>query len=208
MSIDHSGGGAARQRRLAPWLLLLLCLPPLGRLLTGRGVLLSHDDYTSDLLHSQLPYRAFLGRWLRQGEFPSWFPDVYSGVPLAAQLESGAFYPPNALLYTFLSPFAALDASIVLHVLLGSGGTYLLARVLGAKPLPAALAGIAFGLSGFNVAHLKHRNMHESAAWLPWIFLAVEHRLAGKGRRFDVVLGLSVVSRWCIPGHVRWVMGL
>jgi hypothetical protein len=40
--------------RCAP-LLLFLTLPPLGRLLTGRGVLLAHDDWTSDLLHQQLP---------------------------------------------------------------------------------------------------------------------------------------------------------
>lgn len=158
--------------------LLALVLAPLVPLALQRVVVLQHDVVLSDLLHNQFPYRAFLGRWLREGVFPLWMPDVFSGVPFLAQIEAGALYPPNAVLFGLFEPFVALNLSILLAFAVAALGARHLARVFGAGELGAALAGLAFAWCGFQVAHVRHMSMHHAAALAPWILAALERGLA------------------------------
>ena len=82
-------------------LLLLAVLLPVLPLVLGRGFLVQHDLFASDLIHNQFPYRAFAGRCLRGGEFPLWLPGVFSGVPYFAQIEAAD--EVNRLIAEFLA---------------------------------------------------------------------------------------------------------
>lgn len=151
-------------------------------------MVLQHDLFLSDLLHSHLPYRAFLGRELASGRFPLWMPDVYSGVPFLAQIEAGPLWVPTWLFHAAFEPFVAFNLSVVFTVTLAGLGTWFLCRELGALPVAAALGGIAFALCGFNVCHIKHPNLHAAAAMAPWVLWALERALAR--RRGWPLLGL------------------
>jgi hypothetical protein len=162
---------------LAAWL-----LPPFWAMATLRTVNVQDDIYTSDLLNDRLPARAFVGRSVRSGELPLWAPEIYTGFPVLAAVESGSLYPPNVLLFGLLDPYAALAWEQLLSLWIAGLGALRLARELGQPPLACALAGGAFALSGFFVGHLRQLNMVDAAAWTPWLFVFVERGLAGDPR--------------------------
>ncbi|MCP4917186.1 MAG: YfhO family protein [Proteobacteria bacterium] len=178
------------------WFLPLVVLLLVPSLLTGEGLLIQHDIWASDLLHSHLPFKAFLGESLRDGHFPLWMPDIYSGVPLFAQIEAGSLYPPHLLIFGLFDAYRGLGLAIVFDLLLASYGATLLARRYGADPLAAVLAGLVFAWCGFNVTHGRHLNMHAAAALVPWMVLALEHVLAGekKGPHLALLIALQLAA--------------
>jgi len=184
----------------SPWALLtaLLVTLPLARVVLGPAVVVQHDIWISDLLHAQLPYRVALGQALRAGELPLWMPELFSGVPLLAQAESGALYPPNIVLFGLFEPFRALGLAFLCDALLAASGTWWLLRRQGVGPAGAALGALVFAWSGFMLTHLRHPNMHAATAWLPWAVLALERVLASGGRRggpaLALVLGLQLAA--------------
>lgn len=184
------------------WLWLVALVPCLA---FAGGAVIQHDVWISDLLHNQLPYRAFLGQSLRQGQLPLWMPDLFSGVPFLAQIEAGALYPPHMVLFASLQPFSALNAALTADLLLMAGGAALLARRLGASPAASALAAVVFAWCGFSISHFRHLNMHAAAALLPWMALVLEQLLAGDRRapaRFAGLVGLQLLA-----GHpqIAWI---
>lgn len=182
------------------WLLNLLVLLPVLPMAWGGRIPIQHDIFISDLLHSQLPYKAFLGRALGQGRLPLWMPDVFSGIPFLASIEAAPLFPPHALLYGLLDPYTALGVSLSLEIVVAALGAWCLARKLGAGPIPALVAGVAFAWSGFMVSHARHLNMHASAAILPWLVLALEHLLASAGRRGGLLLA-GMLALMVLAGH-------
>ncbi len=188
---------SAIARRWA-WALNLLVLLPVLPMVLGRVIPVQHDIFISDLLHNQLPYKAFLGESLSDGHLPLWMPDVFSGIPYLASIQAAPLFPPHTLLYGLLDPYTALGLTVSLELVIAAVGAWLLARRLGAGHIPALLAGLAFAWSGFMVTHTRHLNMHASAALLPWLVLAMERLLASAGRRggvaLAVALGLTVLA--------------
>ena len=180
--------------------LIALVLLPVAGLLSGRGVPILHDVNISDLLHSHLPYRAFLGESLRGGHFPLWMPDVFFGTPLAGQIEAGSFYPPHWLIFGLFEPWRALGIAVAADLLLAAGGCWLLARRYGADRVSAALAAVSFAWCGHMLSHTRHINMHAAFALLPWATVATERLIAAGGRRGGAALGL-LVGAMVLAGH-------
>ncbi|MFT5686505.1 MAG: hypothetical protein ACI8RZ_007461 [Myxococcota bacterium] len=185
--------------RLLPLIAVAPCLAWAG------GAIIQHDIWISDLLHSQLPYRAFLGESLRAGHFPLWMPDIFSGVPFLAQIEAGGLYPPHLLLFALLEPFTALNVALGLDMLLMATGAAALARCYGASATASALAAVVYAWCGFSISHFRHLNMHAAAALLPWMVLALERLIAGRPRAgivLAMLLGLQLLA-----GHpqITWI---
>jgi len=197
--MKDQGPAEAAGAKWAP-VLLLLSWGPLLSLLTGRSTLIQHDYFTSDLQHGQFPLRWRAAARMVQGDLPGWEPDVYSGAPLFAQLDAAPLYLPNWILLGLPEPLLGLGWSVLFHVLLGAIGAWLLARRLGAGPVAAVVAGLAFSLSGWNVTHIKQLGAHAAAAWVPWVVLAgfvLERRRTG---RAACVLGLALLVQ-ATAGH-------
>ncbi len=188
----------AAQRWVWAWNLVVLV--PVLPLLWGARIPIQHDIFISDLLHSQLPYKAFLGRTLAEGHLPLWMPDVFSGIPFLASIEAGPLFPPHALLYGLLDPYTALGVSLCLELVVAALGAWCLARRAAAGPYPALIAGIAYAWSGFMVTHVRHLNMHASAAILPWMMVTLERLLASRGRRGGAPLAVSL-GLMVLAGH-------
>lgn len=164
-------------RALFVLLFFALALLPFGTIPYGAGFPGQHDLIVSDLLHAHLPYRTFLGQRLADGALPLWWPDVFSGTPLVAQIEAGTFYLPQWPFYALLDPYLAFDLSTGLTVLVSAAGAWLWARSLGASPVAAAFAGVAFAGCGWNISHVKHPSLHAAAAWVPWVLWSLERAL-------------------------------
>ena len=139
-------------------------------LFTGSGF------FVRDLYHYYWPTKWVLRETLLAGHFPSWNPFYASGQPMAANPEYEVFYPLQALI---LLPDYELGfrLHIVVHLYIAAFGTYALLRGLGRGIAAAIFAGLAFALGGPLLSVVNLLPMLFSAAWIPWILLAI-HRLA------------------------------
>src|SRR5436190_3640753 len=136
-----------------------------------------------DLVSFLYPTYRFAAESIQAGWLPFWNPHLYVGAPFAADLQSGLYYPPNLVAFLLARPFTyeVLEGLATLHYPLATVCAYALARELRLPRLGALATGLAFGLSGFTVAHLGHYNMLAATAWTP-LALALAHRAAERAR--------------------------
>jgi hypothetical protein len=143
------------------------------------------------------PWYAYLGENLRSGHIPMWNPHQFAGTPFVADPESGWAYLPAMLLFTVFPMPQAAHAFLLVHVLIASLATYVLARSLDIRPIGAVLSGIAYSYSGFFLGHAVCCFAYSSvAAWLPVALLGVERAIGGttlaQRARWWTVGGLAV----------------
>ncbi|HUS15516.1 MAG TPA: hypothetical protein VM536_10935, partial [Chloroflexia bacterium] len=72
-----------------------------------------------DLASFFYPLYQFIHTSIHEGQFPLWNPYAFAGMPLAADVQSGMFYPPNLLAW-YLIPagrytYGTLEALLILH---------------------------------------------------------------------------------------------
>ena len=119
-----------------------------GVLFTLRGFafhpLLTNEH--PDILAFWLPRFAFLGRELSAGHIPLWNPYEMLGYRFAADPQSGWLYVPPMVLFSTLSPGAAMRALIVFNPLLaGLGLFWFLRKESMSKPV-ATVGGLCLGM--------------------------------------------------------------
>ena len=71
-----------------------------------------------DVYSYYLPQKVVYAEHLRHAELPLWNDRAGHGYPIVGESQTGAFYPPNAILYSLLGVNAAYNANHVLHYLL------------------------------------------------------------------------------------------
>lgn len=154
-----------------------------------------------------LGYRAALD-WLH-GTVPWW--NYFSGVglPLAAEYQPAAFFPPTLML---LLPNGMLLQHILLQILAG-WGTYGLLRQLGLGRLAAATGGILFAFNG-ALAWFDH-GPALPVPFLPWMLWGIERAFvkamletSGGWRLFAVALWLAVVGGFPETAYLCGLMAL
>lgn len=145
------------------------------------------------------PMRVHVAEVLRGGELPLWNPDIFSGFPLLADVEAGAFYPPN-ILFLFLPGPWAMNLVAMSSYVLAALFTWLYARSIGATRFGAAVSGIAYGASGFMVSHLGHASIVNAAAWFPLLLFFAE-RLRREVSWSGVAGGAVALALQVFAGH-------
>src|SRR5687767_3051220 len=168
--------------------LTLAALLPYWRLLTFSVVFVTDDYFASDIFNGELPGRALVGQLLRSGQLPVWTSQLCSGFPLA-----GAPADPIGLaLFTLLPAAPALDALVIVLLLVAAHGTYSLARRFGADRIGAVLAGIAFAGSGYIACQLKHLSIVSTVVWLPVGLLLIDRALDHASPRAKKALAMAL----------------
>lgn len=152
------------------------------------------------------PLKSELVRSLKSGELPLWSDRFGFGMPLAAESEVGAFYPPHWLIYPAFGTSVGYRISQCLHQCMALTFTFFLARRLGALPLGAALGAVIFVLGGFPTIQASKEWAILGMAWMPAAFLGTETWLENGwnrlGRRGLALLSISLACLALI-GHFQ-----
>lgn len=118
-----------------------------------------------------------------------WTPHTYSGFPAFADPQEMRSYPLRRLL---LDALRSWNLFVLSGFVLASLFQYLFVRSLTQSHVAGLFAGVAFGLSGFFLGHLRHIIMLHTALWIPLSLLAVFHLRARLTGRWLATLGGSV----------------
>lgn len=175
------------------------------------GVLMPQGG--GDYVAFYFPNAVFAARELAGGRLPLWNPQIFGGLPFAADPQHGLFYPINTFFY-LLNPVLSLRRYMLLtmgHYLLASVAAYALMRVIAVGHLGSMLTGVGYAYNGFMVAHFGHPPMIAVAAWLPIALLfairAGRARSWPRGIRASVLAGLALGIA-ALAGHAQiWIYG-
>ena len=144
-------------------------------------------------------------RALSAGTMPWWNPYEFSGFPLQADPQVGAFYPPSIVLRVLPLP-AFLTWTIVFHVWLFGIGAYALCRAFGVGRPQSAIAAAALMLSGAVIprVYAGHFDVLRTIAWIP---LALAASVRSLDRRSGTPSPAAVLALACLVlgSHVQFV---
>lgn len=159
----------ARSDTLALLILAIVC----G--FSARDLLVSPVRAGLDTVSFFWPTYAFLGDQLRAGKIPGWNPYQFSGVPFAADAESGWMYVPAMLVFGLLQLSIAIKVYAAAHLLLTAAGTYLYARVMGMVSAGALVSAWAITQGGYFTDRGRCCYAHiQVVAWIPVALLGIE----------------------------------
>jgi hypothetical protein len=157
------------------------------------------------------PWRQLAVEQLRAGQWPLWNPYLGAGTPLAANLQTAAFYPPNVL-FLLMPVERAFGWALALHVALAGLFAYCLGRTLGLSRFGALVSGLVYGTGGYIVARWVFPSMVCAAAWLPLMLALTERLIHHTSRRSQrgirvwildaALLGLAIALQ-LLAGHAQ-----
>jgi hypothetical protein len=138
------------------------------------GLLVGYEPVGGDPDRMFRPIKAELAVALRDGRVPFWSERLGLGVPLVAESQVAAFYPPNWLLYRVLSVSAAYRVSMWLHCVAIAAATFAYARHIGLGGWGSAVSALTFPFCGFLTVHSSHEWAYHTLAYLPLCLLAAD----------------------------------
>jgi hypothetical protein len=149
-----------------------------------------------------VPWQRMAAQMWSSGHLPLWNPLVGGGAPLAANYQTAAFYPLNAL-YLLLPAEIALTWTTALHLALAGWGMYAWGRTVGLNRFAALIGALALEGSGFLVARVAlFPSMALTFAWTP-VWLWRGEALVRRRRLIDALwLGLAL-GLGLLAGHAQ-----
>ena len=111
---------------------------------------------------------------LRHGQLPFWNQYIFSGTPLMADFNAGAFYPLTGL-FVVLPDRAAWMATEVIVFSAIAVGMYVFLRALKLSTVACVLAAATYAFAGPVLSQVNHVDMTEGFVAIPWMLLAVLH---------------------------------
>src|ERR1700722_15032056 len=127
---------------------------------------------------------------LRQGQLPFWAQYLFSGTPLLAGFNAGAFYPLIGLFVILPDRVAWIATEVILFALIAVG-MYVFLRALALSRVACVLAAVTFSCAGFVATQANHVDMTEGFASIPFMLLAVLHIVRDGRWPWPVLLGLG-----------------
>jgi hypothetical protein len=143
---------------------------------------------TGDNVQQNYPLHVLTGSLLRQGQLPYWNQYIFSGSPLLAGFNAGAFYPLVGFFIVLPARAAWLATMVTLFAVIGTG-MYAYLRALRISPRAGVVAAITFTFAGTVFSQVNHLDMTEGFAALPWMLLAVLHIVRDGRWRWSLLLG-------------------
>jgi len=181
--------------------LLVMWLLFFSRTFSGQAVY-----FLDDLKIIFYPLEHVYGTFQANGRLPVWSPLFGFGHPLIAWGQLGFFTPLHVLLRLLpLHALARLQVSILTYYLLGSLGMYAFLRRQPVLPMAAALGGVLYAYSGFQIGHLNHVNFYTATLLLPVLLTAVD-RLCQRPTAAGSVLVAVVGATMALSGQPQVVL--
>jgi hypothetical protein len=153
--------------------------------------------FWGDLTYLHPAWRAAPASLIQAGRAPLWEPSLYLGMPMAASMQGGLFYPPT--LAYFLFGFANATALFqLLHYFLAGWLAALWLRTLRLSWGACAGAGISFAIGGLMIGRASFLNHLAVLAWAPALPLFFR-------RRGPLALALALMF---LAGYPTFLPGL
>ena len=144
-----------------------------------------------DAADMHYPLQKYFSDRLLSGRLPFWTPYLFSGYPILANPEVGAWYPPHwPFFLTGIAP-RSIQIELALNALLACLGAYFLISRHVASRAGAVLGALAYGFSGFFAGHSSHVGLFSAAAGFPWLLLAYRHAADSAAVRYTALGGLA-----------------
>jgi hypothetical protein len=161
-----------------------------------------------DILSFWLPRYAFLGRNLAAGHIPLWNPFEMAGYRFAADPQSGWLYAPAMLLFSTLSPGAALRTLIVFNPALEGLGLYAFLRKVGLARSTATAGALSAAMIVATSWIAISLPFAGTLAWTPIVLLgAAGYRHADRWSRRLLWLALAAFA-WSQVANAHMSHGL
>ncbi|HEX2118549.1 MAG TPA: hypothetical protein VHF91_05155, partial [Acidimicrobiales bacterium] len=178
----------------------LIVVTPYAALPTARE---PHNLQLTDATFQFFPWFHFMADGLRDGAIRQWNPTLLGGLPVTPNGNVSPYYPLSWLAAT-MSPFDAYDLFVLLHLVVGALGVYLLARLLGICAFPSWVAGLLAFTAAFWVHWSTHLVHLAGMVWVPWVLAASWWLLCRPSRRRVVALA-AVVGLWLLGGSPQYL---
>lgn len=148
--------------------------------------------FWSDILLTFEPLFGQLGEALPTGSI-LWSSLLETGKPILANPTQAALYPPN-LLFAVLPAARAISILTLIHILIGSIGTFVLAQRIGLRNDAALVSGLLFAGAGTTISITPYISPFWCSVWLPWLLVFCDRvaRRETTGRSM-VLLGAVVI---------------
>ena len=141
-----------------------------------------------DMIPFFLPIEKAVHESWREGKVPLMLPEVSFGRPLAANPNTGAFYPVRIAMAALPFPLS-FKLFPVFHLWLAGVGAFFLARLFGISSLSAMLTGALYAGSGPALSEIVFPDFLPGLALLPWIVWAGARFGARKTGRSAALFG-------------------
>jgi hypothetical protein len=170
---------------------VLIAIPLFGfvlpDLIWGRLII------TGDNLQQNYPLHVLVGSMLRHGQLPFWNQYIFSGTPLMAGFNAGAFYPLMGFFVVLPDRAAWIATEVVLFSVIAVG-MYAFLRALKLSTIACLLGAATFAFAGPVLGQVNHVDMTEGFAAIPWMLLAVHHIVRDGRWRWSIVLGIAYAT--------------
>ena len=184
-----------------------LCLPELlvlGTLALGLTLptLLRGDLIGRYGVSHEYSLYAFVDREIRTGRLPVWNPHTVSGNPGLADPAANVFYPTTVPLLRLVGVGAAINLTIVIHMVLAGGLMLLYLGSLRLSRLARFVGAAVYMLSGFEAWRALAGDIPRliTFAWIPLLFYLVEEIAGGRQRMGAALLGGLVLAAQVFAG--------
>jgi hypothetical protein len=158
-----------------------------------------------DAITYYYPYQKLFADSLHNGKLPFWTSSIFSGFPVLADLQMGAWYPLNWPFFLAGIRYGSLFGELWLHALAAALGAYLLCHHLIESRRASLLAALMYGFSGYFAAHSEHIGLFQAVAYLPillWSFLRAIEKPCASRLAAACLLGGCL----CLTGHFQSVL--
>jgi hypothetical protein len=176
--------------RLGPWWPYLILIGVPAAVFILPDLFGGHLLMTGDNEQQNYPLHVLVGTYLREGRLPLWNPYIFSGSPLLAGFNAGAFFPLVGL-FVILPDRAAWIATEVILFSLIAVGMYTYLRALALSTVACFVAAATFTFSGVVLSQVNHVDMTEGYVAIPWMLLAVLHIVRDGRWRWSILLGVG-----------------
>ncbi|MDQ3927704.1 MAG: hypothetical protein M3328_01010, partial [Chloroflexota bacterium] len=174
------------------------------RVLTEGGIWMPAGG--GDIASFYYPTYSYVASEIKNGAIPLWNPYIRSGMPLAADVQTGLFYPINWIMYLLFDVnYGTLEWLLIAHYWLASAFMYIFLRDTGLRRPGAVSGAVAFAFCGFMVAHFGHLPMIPAATWIPLVLLSLRRayvKQALTGWAWATATGLFLALS-LLAGHVQ-----
>jgi hypothetical protein len=170
---------------------VLVAIPLVGFVLPD--LISGHLIISGDNLQQNYPLHVLVGSMLRHGELPFWNQYIFSGTPLMADFNAGAFYPLMGLFVALPDRAAWIATEVVLFSAIAIG-MYVFLRALKLSTVACLLGAATFAFAGPVLSQVNHVDMTEGFVAIPWMLLALHHIVRDGRWRWAILLGIAYAT--------------